>query len=610
MKKNNLRYTGDLVLQGISEENIGMLKNITSENCVVNLESPFVLIEHKKIKDKVCLHSDSETVSILKEVSPYLVNLSNNHINDFGLESAKFTMDHLIVSGLSIFGCGVDGDTNHIVIDSGRKVINVAYTDRSADLTGNKLHCDSFFYGPKPVNYAELIELREKYPDYVIIVSVHWGLEDIDLPTPDVREIAKKIAKTDVDVIIGHHPHIIQPWEMIDNTHVYYSLGNLYFPEIKYDLGGQEITKKQLPHQMRGLIVDITYTNRDDLKVETCKAINQGEYLSLESYILPRLNKKMHSFEYKIKSAIRLINIYRDGFFTKVSKKIKSLILNVMATRLKDEHFIKIVFYKALGYPLNLNTPRTLNEKLQWSKLNLVNEKLTMCADKLAVREYISEKIGDEYLVPVVKEVLDIDSLTIDDLPEFPFIIKANHTSGTYKIVWNRHNIDIENLKSECRKWLLLDYTKYNKEYQYKSIERKIFIEKLLIDENGKIPSDIKFSCIHGNVEIIHVDSNKEKTHLRNNYSREWLPLDFDWPSDIPKGAIIEKPKNLEKLVYLAEEIAAEFPFVRVDFYTLNNKIYFGEVTFHPTSGMGQFSDYKYDLYYGDKLNFKAGLSV
>ena len=140
------------------------------------------------------------------------------------------------------------------------------------------------------------------------------------------------------------------------------------------------------------------------------------------------------------------------------------------------------------------------------------------------------------------------------------------------------------------------------KEWQYKNIKPCIIVEKLLLDENGDIPSDIKFSCINGKVEIIHVDSNKEVAHLRNHYSKEWEPLDFCWPSEYQPNEIISKPNSLDLLISLAENLAKPFPFVRVDFYVNKNKIYFGELTFHPTSGYGTFSDIKYDHYYGKKL--------
>lgn len=598
----NLRYTGDLVLQGVQDKGENLLSNIATDGLIINLESPFINESHKKIKNKVCLHSDSNSFSVVKNISPYLVNISNNHINDFGTESAKYTIELMQSNNIQVFGVGLPNDNSHVVIDFEKRLVNVSYTDRSSDLTGSKLHSDVYFYGPKPVNIPELKKLREKYPDYVIVVSVHWGLEDISLPTPEIRTLAKNISESDVDIIIGHHPHIIQPFEKVGDTLIFYSLGNLHFPEIEYEFEGKYLSKTPLEHQCKGLLIDITYSDRKNIEFSAKLVLNNKGLILTKEHDLKEINQVMYSFEFIMKNSLRLYGIYSVGVCNKLFSRVKKTWLYFSSRVLNDEMYLKLIFYKTLKYRLDLKSPKTLNEKLQWSKLNLVTEDVTQCADKLRVRDYISKKIGEKYLVPIVSVIEDVDKLVIEDLPDSPFIMKANHTSGTYKIVWNKYNLDIEQIKEMCRSWLAIDYSTYNKEYQYKNIEPRVYIEELLIDSNGEIPNDIKFSCINGKVEIIHVDSNKEREHLRNNYSKEWELLEFDWPKNIKRGDIISRPISLDKMVELAEVIALDFTFVRVDFYTVSGKIYFGEITFHPTSGFGEFSEYKYDLLYGNKL--------
>ncbi|MDW2092044.1 ATP-grasp fold amidoligase family protein [Vibrio sp. 1865] len=269
---------------------------------------------------------------------------------------------------------------------------------------------------------------------------------------------------------------------------------------------------------------------------------------------------------------------------------------------LTDEAFLRSVFKKHTGYKLNLNNPRTLNEKLQWLKINDRRSLLTKCADKYEVRQYIETKIGKQYLIPLLNVFESPEEITLEKLPSQPFIIKANHTSGTFKIVRDKSKLDIEELKVIISSWLDSNYYDNTKEWQYKNIKPLIIVEKLLLDQNGNIPSDIKLACINGKVEIIHVDSNKEVKHLRNHYDTNWNALSFRWPREYGANKAIEKPKNLKQLIDLAELLAEPFDFVRVDFYILHGSIYFGELTFHPTSGYGKFEPFEYDVKYGKIL--------
>lgn len=270
---------------------------------------------------------------------------------------------------------------------------------------------------------------------------------------------------------------------------------------------------------------------------------------------------------------------------------------------LPDSFYLKMIFRKHLGYELNLANPKTLNEKLQWLKLNYKKDILTTCTDKLAVREYIAEKIGSEYLIPLLYSTRNAEDLKSYTFPDFPFIVKANHNSGGFKIYKNKADVDLPELISICQEWLKTTYYYRNKEWQYKNIPPTIIIEKLLMGDDGNIPNDIKFSCVNGRAEIIHIDSNKEIEHMRNNYTRDLTPLFVDWPAEYPRNEYISDVECFSELLTLVETLAKPFPFVRVDFYVVKKRIYFGELTFHPTSGFGRFSQYYYDLKMGSKLD-------
>lgn len=306
------------------------------------------------------------------------------------------------------------------------------------------------------------------------------------------------------------------------------------------------------------------------------------------------------------KSFKKAIDSYSLGVY-KSRKGNNPMILEKLrvlkAKILPDSVYLKMIFKKHLGYDLNLKNPKTLNEKLQWLKLNYKDPILTTCADKLAVRDYIIKKIGADYLVPLLYTTRDVNSLKTYSFPEVPFIVKANHNSGGFKIYKNKADVDIDDLISNCETWMKTVYYHKNKEWQYKNIPPTILIEQLLMDEEGGIPSDIKFTCVNGRVEIVHVDSNKEIVHMRNNYTRDFEPLEVDWPAEYPRNKYLEKIDRFDEMRTLAEKLAEPFPFVRVDFYSVQGKIYFGELTFHPTSGFGRFSPPHYDLDMGKKLD-------
>ncbi|HHK9552564.1 ATP-grasp fold amidoligase family protein [Enterobacter sichuanensis] len=289
--------------------------------------------------------------------------------------------------------------------------------------------------------------------------------------------------------------------------------------------------------------------------------------------------------------------------------EIKEKLRLLKAYILPEPLYLKMIFKKHLGYSLNLREPKTLNEKLQWLKLYYRKPLLTTCADKIAVRDYIKKIIGEQYLIPLVHSTENPEELLHFEFPNYPFIIKANHDSGGYHIVRNKEEMKIKKIVSDAKKWLKSNHYSKSKEWQYKNIKPQIVVEKLLLDKDGRIPNDIKFTCINGRVEIVHVDSNKEIKHLRNNYTRDFNPLLINWPEEYCRNDILSMPESFLIARDLAELLAKPFPFVRVDFYLMGPKIFFGELTFHPTSGFGRFSPSYYDYKYGSKLKLPMFIS-
>jgi hypothetical protein len=251
---------------------------------------------------------------------------------------------------------------------------------------------------------------------------------------------------------------------------------------------------------------------------------------------------------------------------------------------------------------LNLREPKTLNEKINWLKLYDDNHLLTIGADKFEVRKYIQNKIGKKYLIPLFLSTIKPEDIKQANLPNIPIIIKVTHNSSGGIILKNKNLFkNWEELRNTL-KWNMADnYYWHSREPQYKKIKPKLIVEKLLLDEQGNIPSDFKLHYFQGKLGFVQVDSDRMTKHKRNLYDANWQKLDCEW--EYPMGTFIPKPKYFIQMKELGEIIAEDFIYVRVDFYNIGSQIYFGELTFHSDGGWGQFNPKKYDLIFGNLLN-------
>lgn len=291
---------------------------------------------------------------------------------------------------------------------------------------------------------------------------------------------------------------------------------------------------------------------------------------------------------------------------TKIYKEIINKVL-------PDEAWYRKMFLWSHGYALDIDNPRTLNEKIQWLKLHNRQPQFTTWADKYKVRNNIREVFGESYLIPLLAAADDPAAIDFDDLPT-PFIIKPNHLSGHVKIVRNKKDIDWPSFIKESRSWLKQNLYHTGREWQYNNIHPKIIVEQLLTDRDGNIPMDYKFHCFHGKIAAIQVDIDRESDHRRNFYDRNWKPLPFIWSVYAgdeplwPHGRNIEKPVVLAKMIEMTEILANHFDYVRIDWYVVGRQIYFGEVTFHHGGGYEQIRPYEWDKKLGEMLRLPAAL--
>lgn len=265
----------------------------------------------------------------------------------------------------------------------------------------------------------------------------------------------------------------------------------------------------------------------------------------------------------------------------------------------KYPHELKKWYKRETGKTLDLDNPRTYNEKIQWLKLYDSTPVKTMLADKYLVRDWVKETIGEEYLIPLLGVWDRAEDIDFESLPD-QFVLKTNHGSGWNIIVCNKSDLCIPEIRKKLNDWLHTNYAFcFGLELHYKDISPRIVAEQYI--NAGKTPPDYKFLCFNGKVKYIWVDTGRFTDHKRDIFNTDWslLPFSIEYPNT---HLVIERPQNLEKMISLAEQLSADFVHVRVDFYDLNDKIYFGEMTFTPLSGAGLILPQAFDRLMGDLM--------
>ena len=267
----------------------------------------------------------------------------------------------------------------------------------------------------------------------------------------------------------------------------------------------------------------------------------------------------------------------------------------------KYQKDLQVWYKKMTQKDIDLSNPQTFNEKIQWLKLYDSTPIKTQLTDKYLVRDWIKEKIGSEYLIPLLGVYDNFDEINFDELPN-KFIIKCNHGSGYNIIVRNKNNLDKQDAKQKINKWMSENFAFHaGYELHYFNIKPKIIIEKF-IEEIEQNLYDYRFLCFDGKVEQIWLDINSgTQEHKRNIYDTHWNKLDVrvKWP-EIEETIL--KPDNLTEMIKLAEILSKNFCMVRVDLFNVNNKIYFGEMTFTSMSGLGEFYPPNWDYTLGKMI--------
>ncbi len=267
---------------------------------------------------------------------------------------------------------------------------------------------------------------------------------------------------------------------------------------------------------------------------------------------------------------------------------------------MSDEEFLKRKFKENVGYELNLDNPQTFNEKLQWLKLHDRKPLYTIMADKYRAREYIRERVGETYVVPLYGVWNSPDDVDFNCLPE-QFVIKCNHDCGGLSICRKKEHFDIDAAKKKLAKSLSTNYYSVGREWQYKNIKPVILAEKLLENSDGSPLVEYDFFCFNGVPRIISCawgDRDKGEPHYNDFYDADFnrIPLSCIYPAS---SVVFNKPDAFEEMKSIAEKLCGDRAFLRVDIYVCDGKPFVGELTFHHWGGMGIFDPPEWDSILG-----------
>lgn len=271
---------------------------------------------------------------------------------------------------------------------------------------------------------------------------------------------------------------------------------------------------------------------------------------------------------------------------------------------INPEKFLKKKFQVRMGYPLDLENPKTYNEKLQWLKLHDRNPDYTTMVDKFAVKKYVADKIGEQYIIPTLGVWDRFEDIDFDKLPN-QFVLKCTHDSGGIAICKDKANFDFKAAKKKINKSLRTNYYYSGFEWPYKNVSPRIIAEKYMVDESGYELKDYKFFCFNGEVKALFIatERQKEGTDVKFDFFDEnFQHLPFKQGHENAK-VTPKKPMCFEEMKTVAETLSKGLKEVRVDLYEVNGKLYFGEMTFFHHGGWTPFEPESWDVTFGEWID-------
>lgn len=281
----------------------------------------------------------------------------------------------------------------------------------------------------------------------------------------------------------------------------------------------------------------------------------------------------------------------------KIMKKIKYSL-----KFLPDKIYIQLYYFAYFKKFINFKNPRTYNEKLNWLKLNDRNPQYTKLVDKYEVKKYIADIIGEEYIIPTLGIWENFDDIDFDTLPN-QFVLKCTHDSEGIAIIKDKNKMNFIETRNKLENAMKYNFFYIGREWPYKNVKPRIIAEQYIEDNIEKDLKDYKFFCFNGEPKAMFIASDRGK----NETKFDFFDMDFKHltiKQHYPNSKILpSKPKNFNQMINLSKIISKDFKHVRVDFYEVNGKIYFGELTFYHFSGFQPFNPNNWDNVFGEWIN-------
>lgn len=264
-----------------------------------------------------------------------------------------------------------------------------------------------------------------------------------------------------------------------------------------------------------------------------------------------------------------------------------------------DTIWIRYLYRKLVGKKLNLKHPQTFNEKLQWLKLYDRNPEYTKMVDKYEVKKFVAERIGEQYIIPTLGVWNKFDDIDFGSLPN-QFVLKCTHDSGGVVIVKDKNTFDKEAARKKLSKNLKRNFYWFFREWPYKNVKPRIIAEQYLSDIDSTVIDDYKVMCFDGEPKMIQVHKDRFTNHTEDFYDLNWNKMKI-WQEEMPMTNLMqEKPINFDCMIKFSKLLSESIPQLRVDWYNLDGKLYFGELTFFDGAGFDEYIPDEWNKIFGD----------
>ena len=283
-----------------------------------------------------------------------------------------------------------------------------------------------------------------------------------------------------------------------------------------------------------------------------------------------------------------------------IAEKAKKLV-RVALTPLPDKTYLSFLYRLKIGKKLNWDDPKTFNEKLQWLKLYNRKPEYTRMVDKYEAKDYVAGIIGKEHIIPTLGVWEKFDDIDFSALPD-KFVLKCTHDSGGLVICKDKSKFDKNAARKKINKSLRTNYYLRGREWPYKDVKPRILAEEYFVDESGDGLQDYKFFCFDGEPQFMFIATGRANHKTCFDFfdmNFDWIPVKQHYPNAIVTP---RKPKQFEKMKQLAAQLSKDFKHVRVDFFQVGDKVYFGELTFFHFGGFERFEPESYDFKFGEYL--------